>query len=61
MSIGYKIAAALVVALFFLAFFGSYYGWGLTSDSEAKAKSRSVRSGSAGGRFFYGGGGGFGK
>lgn len=57
----YQIASGAMVLLFLLVAAASYYGWGLTSDAEAKARSRSVRAGSLHTRTYYGGGPGFGK
>jgi hypothetical protein len=56
---GYKIACAVLVALFLAALAGSYYGWGLPSDASLRANS--VRQGSLRGRHYYGGGPSFGK
>jgi len=59
MPVVYKITTLMVLALFGFTCAASYYGWGVTSDAAARA--RSVRQGSLGGRTFVGGGPGFGK
>lgn len=57
MLTGYRWATGIVVALFLLTLTASYYGWGLSSDAEAMARARSVRTGSLHTRTFFGGGG----
>ena len=65
MGTGYKIAAALVLALMGMTFFASFRGWGLrsTTDAQAVKRRRDVRTGSGGyyGRSYYGGGHRYGK
>ena len=60
MSLGYKIATVLVLALFGVVLAASYLGWGVASDASLRAK-RGVRQGSLHGRRYMGGGPGFGK
>ena len=59
MTTGYRVASVLMVVLLGTTLAASYYGWGLPSDASARA--RNVRQGSAGGRRFLGGGPGYGK
>ena len=61
MSLGYKIASAMVLLLFGWVVYGAYMGAGLTTDAEVMARNRSVRGGSLHSRHYYGGGPGFGK
>ncbi|MCS6777939.1 MAG: hypothetical protein RMJ43_13590 [Chloroherpetonaceae bacterium] len=57
----YRVATAVMVAAFVLVWLASYYGWGVPSEAQAQARSRSVRMGSLHTRTYYGGGPGFGK
>jgi len=59
MTLPYRLATVLVLALLGTSYAASYYGWGLPDDAVLRA--RSVREGSVRGRHFYGGGPGFGK
>jgi hypothetical protein len=66
MSFGYIIASLGITALFVTAYLASVNGWGLASDSTARAQAAaarggSVRTGSTHIRTYYGGGPGFGK
>jgi hypothetical protein len=56
---GYRIASGMMVGLLGLSLAASYFGWGLSSDASARA--RSVREGSIHGRHYRGGGPGWGK
>ena len=59
MTPGYRIASVFVLLLLVLTGMASYYGWGLPDDASIRA--RNVRQGSVRGRYFSGGGPGFGK
>lgn len=61
MTLAYWLASGVLLIALILVGAASYYGWGLTSDAEAMAKARSVRSGSLHSRQYYGGGPGYGK
>jgi len=61
MSNGYRVASWVFIILFMLVALASYLGWGLSSDAQALAQSRSVRTGSLHTRHYFGGGPGFGK
>ncbi len=61
MGTGYWVAMAVGLLLFGLTLGSGYYGWGLTSDAQAMARSRTVRAGGLHLRHHYGGGPGFGK
>jgi len=61
MSNGYRVASWVFITLFMLVALASYLGWGLSSDAQALAQSRSVRTGSLHTRHYFGGGPGFGK
>ena len=51
----------IMLGLFLVVVAASYYGWGLTSDAQARTQARSVRQGSLHQRRYYGGGSSFGK
>lgn len=55
----YWLASCIAIVLLILVFLASYFGWGLSSDAQARAQS--VRTGSLHTRHYYGGGPGFGK
>jgi len=61
MSLGYRMATLAATILFLFVLWASHAGFGLATDAEAKARARSVRSGSLHARHYYGGGPGFGK
>lgn len=64
MGPGYRVATVVLIVLLFLCFFGSFFGWGLrsTTDAQALQRRRDVRAGSSRvGRSFSGGGYRFGK